>query len=329
MLFEDAVMEEEDPPTKKSAKNELEEAFVAALEKIKKSDSEEEPKLDLHKIDSDEELMSDLDKKESEEVSVSDLKEEESSEEVLTSVTHKEKLGEASISDLKGEELVEAPISDLQETYSIELLVSKLDAKIDEFVESTKNDLHFCYDELAKFHDAITKIKSDFTTLADKMNKIDEKFNESLTEQEYEHDDGIVKAKIIEFDEPTLPAKTKLADTSEITSSSTEELTSIAPIDAEKELKSIEHQRNRRKVSFEKIAERLTAVGLIRVGSEPFYIVCEILAKHDLQEMNYDTLFIKSNLHPQTFSQIIFDLASKKIIDFDGRTEKVRFWTPT
>ena len=86
-------------------------------------------------------------------------------------------------------------------------------------------------------------------------------------------------------------------------------------------------KKARIKISFDEIVRRLNAVGLIRGTNEPSFTICEILAEQDMQEMNYDKLFMRSQLPPQTFSQIIFDLSTKKIIDFDAKTDIVSIRT--
>jgi predicted flap endonuclease-1-like 5' DNA nuclease len=254
----------------------------------------------------------------------------------------------------KPERIEETTIADFQEEKSsLVEMISNLKAEFDQFVTSTKDDTKFFYDEFAKFFDEIAKLKTDVSTLTDRMNKIDEKVNTMLIEKDYKRDIDIAEAKMIGSDKA--PSEAIPADTLEITSSNAEELASLDQKDddmvividtsgktgssagavtstdqtsAEIESESIEQPKTTFHISFEEVVERLTAVGLLRGGNESYYIVCETLARHDPQEMNYDALFMKSNLNPQTFSQIIFDLTTKKIIDFDAKTEKVRFLPP-
>ncbi|MFX1519825.1 MAG: helix-hairpin-helix domain-containing protein [Promethearchaeota archaeon] len=251
-------------------------------------------------------------------------------------------------------ERIEDTIADFQdERSSLVEMISNLKAEFDQFVNSTKDDTKFFYDELAKFFDELSKLKSDVSIFTERMNKIDEKVNTMLIENDYKRDIDIAEAKMIRSNET--PSETIPADTLEITSSNAEELasldqkdddmvivvdtsgklsasagavTSTDQVSAEIESESIKQPKTTFYISFDEIVERLKAVGLLRESNESYYIICEILARHDPQEMTYDALFIKSNLNPQIFSQIIFDLATKKIINFDTKTEKVRFQSP-
>jgi len=255
---------------------------------------------------------------------------EDISVEAMELITQEEDLEAVSVSELTNEGLTETVERTLKDKDSTEAPKSDWKAEIDQFIESTRDDIRFFYDQMAKFHDAITEMRSSFRAFEIEMNQIDEKLNEVLIKK-VKSDIDIAKSKIDELKNEEI-SKTTPTETMEAIKPSEEEIiNSVDPVDlkdAKVKSKSIKKMKKVRvKIPFDELVHRLNDVGLIRGTNEPYFTICEILAENDEQEMNYDTLFIKSQLPPQTFSEIIFDLSTKKILDFDAKTDTVTIRT--
>jgi len=254
---------------------------------------------------------------------------EDISVEAMELITQEEDLEEVSESELINEGLTETLERPLKDNASTEAPKSDWKAEMDQFVESTRDDIRFFYDQMAKFHDAITEMRSSFHALEIEMNQIDEKLNEVLIKK-VKSDIDIAKTKIEELKKEEI-SKTMPTETMEAINSSEESVNIVDPVDlkdAKVKSKSIKKMKKVRvKIPFDELIHRLNDVGLIRGTNEPYFTICEILAKKKEQEMNYDALFIKSQLPPQTFSEIIFDLSTKKILDFDAKTDIVSIRT--
>jgi len=247
---------------------------------------------------------------------------EEISVEAMMSIIQKEDLKEASESELNNKELIETPERVIKDKIFTETLKSDWKAEIDQFIESIKEDIRFFYDEMARFHDTISEMRSGFHALKKDMNQIDEKLSEILIKS-VKSDIDSAKTKIDELQNEDF-SKVKFAETIKPTNTNEEKLIPIRPTQVKAKSESIKKPKKAKiKISFDEIVHILNAVGLIRGTHEPYFTICEILAEQDQQEMNYDALFMKSQVPPQTFSQIIFDLSTKKILDFDAKTDIV------
>jgi len=251
---------------------------------------------------------------------------EEISVEAMMSIIQKEDSEEASVSELNNKELIETPERSFKDKTLTETLKSDWKAEIDQFIESIKDDIRFFYDEMARFHDSIAEMRSGFHTLKKEMNQIDEKLSEILIKN-VKSDIDIAKTKIVELQNEDF-SKIKSEETIEPVKSNEEKLVPINPTEVKVKSKSIKKLKKVKiKIPFDELVHRLNDVGLIRGTNEPYFTICEILTEQDPQEMNYDALFMKSQLPPQTFSQIIFDLSTKKILDFDAKTDIVSIRT--
>jgi predicted flap endonuclease-1-like 5' DNA nuclease len=251
---------------------------------------------------------------------------EEISVEATMSIIQKEDSEEASASELNNKELIETPERAFKDKTLSETLKSDWKVEIDQFIESIKEDIRFFYDEMTRFHDTIAEMRSGFHTLKKEMNQIDEKLSEILIKN-VKSDIDIVKTKIVELQNEDF-SKVTVAETKEPTNTNEDQLTPISPTQVKAKSESKKKTKKAKiKISFDEIVHRLNTVGLIRGTSEPYFTICEILVEQDTQEMNYDALFMKSQLPPQTFSQIIFDLSTKKILDFDAKTDIVSIRT--
>lgn len=389
---------------KKRAKQELEDAFIAALDKIKdknlveeqtsdlqEDDTEVDPKLDLKEEDPLEVELEKIKKEPEEGLTETEIEEiykeliqlrgidrktaeklvefgittiediatlevdmipetlDISTKSLRTAIKSARKHLEREIEEEKPEKVDEIKPDLQEEEISVEAMMSNLKEEVSQFVNSTKEDMKFCYDKLANFFDELAKLKNDVETFSDRMNKIDNKLNELLTEKVHRRDIDISEAEITESDKipseaiavstsetnnlsteelPSSDAKDEkviVQDTSVTADSSTEKLVPAELTDAEIDSKSTEKLKDKYIFSLDEIVNKLKTVGLLRAGSESYYTICEILTRQDFQEMNYDALFMKSNLPPQTFSQIIFDLVSKKILVFDVKADIVHF----
>ncbi|WP_287584440.1 helix-hairpin-helix domain-containing protein [Candidatus Borrarchaeum sp.] len=254
---------------------------------------------------------------------------EDISVEAMELLTQEEDLEEAPISKLTNEGLTEIVERTLKDKASTEAPESDWKAEIDQFVKSARDDIKFFYDQMAKFHDAITEMRSAFHALEIEMNQIDERLNEVLIKK-VKSDIDIAKTKIDELKKEEI-SKTMPTETMEAINSSEESVNIVDLVDlkdAKVKSKSIKKMKKVRVIiPFDELIHRLNDVGLIRGTNDPYFTICEILAENKEQEMNYDTLFIKSQLPPQTFSEIIFDLSTKKILDFDAKTDTVSIRT--
>ena len=251
---------------------------------------------------------------------------EDISVDAMELIIQKEDLEEAPISELTNEGLTEIPERTLKDKDSTEAQKSDWKAEIDQFIESARDDIRFFYDQMAKFHDAITEMRSSFHALEIEMNQIDEKLNEVLIKK-IKSDIDTAKTKIVDLQNEDF-SKIQSEETIESIDSKEEEVISTNQIEVEIKSESIKKMKKVRvKIPFDELVHRLNDVGLIRGTNEPYFTICEILAENNEQEMNYDTLFIKSQLPPQTFSEIIFDLSTKKILDFDVKTDTVSIRT--
>jgi len=254
---------------------------------------------------------------------------EDISVDAMELIIQKEDLETSSVSELTNEGLTETPERTLKDKDSTEAQKSDWKAEIDQFIESARDDIRFFYDQMAKFHDAITEMRSSFHALEIEMNQIDEKLNEVLIKK-VKSDIDIAKTKIVELKNEEI-SKTMPTETMEAVNSSDESIKTVDPVDLKDtkvKSESIKKMKKVRvKIPFDELVHRLNDVGLIRGTNEPYFTICEILAENDEQEMNYDTLFIKTQLPPQTFSEIIFDLSTKKILDFDAKADTVSIRT--
>ncbi|WP_287585472.1 helix-hairpin-helix domain-containing protein [Candidatus Borrarchaeum sp.] len=245
--------------------------------------------------------------------------------------------------------LEKVKLESLEEEYSEVIMISPLKEKLDQVKMTMKEDGEFFYDELAKYLGEITKLKNDSKTLKDWVHKIDKKLNDILAEKDYKSDLDLAEIEMVESD--NTPSGSISIDTLETARSNAKELNSLDQEDdnaviiidtSEKSSSSsvvstdqtgsetgsvLNEQPEPKLISHNEIMERLDDVGIIRGVNEYYYRVCEILVDQNPQEIKYDALVDKSNLYPHAFSQIIFDLTTKKIIDFDVKTEIIRFWT--
>jgi predicted flap endonuclease-1-like 5' DNA nuclease len=255
----------------------------------------------------------------------SDLK-EETFVEVMGEVFQKEVANEPSVLELNNNEVKESSVRPFKDKDSIEIVKSDWKAEIDQFSESIKDDIRFFYDEMTRFHDIISEMRSDFQALKKEMNQLDEKVSELLIKNVKTEIDN-AKTKIVELQSEDF-SRTISKEAESSAKAKVENVIPENPTKVKAKSKSSKKPKKvRKKISLEEVVRRLSAVGLIRGTNESAYTICEILVEQDIQEMNYDTLFKRTQLPPQTFSQIIFDLSTKKIIDFDAKTDIVSLRT--
>jgi predicted flap endonuclease-1-like 5' DNA nuclease len=252
---------------------------------------------------------------------------EETFVEVMGEVFQKEVANEPSVLELNNNSEVKEPsVRPFRDKDSIEMAKSDWKAEIDQFSESIKDDIRFFYDEMTRFHDIISEMRSNFQELRKEVNQIDEKVSELLI-QKVKSEIDTAKTKIVELQKDDF-SKTVSMETVSAAKSKVENVIPENPTKVKVKSKSSKKPKKvRKKISLDELTRRLNAVGLIRGTNESSYTICEILVEQDTQEMNYDALFIRSQLPPQTFSQIIFDLSTKKIIDFDSKTDIVSLRT--